>query len=116
MFKTHEITWPHLFHILYQREEITTVKCWNLNCREFRSLLCGMCLTQVQWDIMRAGIILENGDDAEKAPCPQPPTEYCEQAIVSECENQGPESNIEIKLSLSSSFFFQNVRTQIGAI
>ena len=40
---------------------------------------------------MRAGIILENGDDAEKAPCPQPPTEYCEQAIVSECGNQGLE-------------------------
>ena len=87
---------------------------------------------------------VENGDDAEKAPCPQPPTvnkpsfqnvrtkawnryqqsnieiklstTYCQKAIVSECENQGLESNIEIKLSLSSSFFFQNVRTQIGAI
>ena len=34
---------------------------------------------------------VENGDDAEKASCPQPPTEYCEQAIVSECGNQGLE-------------------------
>ena len=87
---------------------------------------------------------VENGDDAVKASCPQPrtvnkpqfqnvrtkaknryqqsyieiklSTTYCQRAIVSECENQGLEINIEIKLSLSSSLFFQNVRTHIFAI
>ena len=70
----HEITWPHLFHILYQREEITTVKWWNLNCREFRSLLCGMCLIQGQMRNYVSRDDIESDDDAEKASCPQPPT------------------------------------------